>query len=65
MRELFQRISFYFRYKTGLAKEGIDFTTEGYCSNCIHFSECSEEYEITNHEFPNVTCKRFTGISAV
>ena len=56
----FRWIEFLARYKLGLAKEGKDFQTEGFCVYCDKYESCMEELDSLGYPHPDYTCSQFS-----
>lgn len=52
-------IEFRARYKLGLAQEGKDFNTEGFCYYCGRYEECMKELDEQGIPHPDYTCPDF------
>jgi hypothetical protein len=47
------------KYKMGLAREGIDFQTEGGCVFCARYEDCMKELDREGIPHPDYTCEEF------
>ncbi len=50
---------FMLKYKMGLAREGIDFQTEGGCVFCARYEDCMKELDREGIPHPDYTCEEF------